>query len=93
MLQLLKLKIDVSKRQDMDAKRNIKKDTYIDVDWFVNEINWVDRCSLCNTQFYTVLDARIDVMCNINVDRLNNDLCHEKGNCQLLCVECNRSNR
>ena len=92
MLQFLKLKIDFYKRQDMDAKRNIKKETYIDVDWFVNEINCVDRCSLCNTQFYTVLDERNDVMCNISVDRLNNDICHEKDNCQL-CVECNRSKR
>ena len=40
-----------------------------------------------------VLDDHNNVLCNISVDRVCNDIGHEKENCQLLCIECNRSKR
>ena len=38
-IQYLKLKINYYKIQDMDAKRDIQRDLFIDVPWFTNAIN------------------------------------------------------
>ena len=93
MLQYLKLKIDFYKKQDNDAKRAINKDKYIDLEWFTDQINNHERCSLCCNSYYMVLDDHNNVLCNITADRVCNDIGHEKENCQLLCIECNRSKR
>ena len=93
LLQYLRLKTEFYKKQDMDAKRTINKDKHIDVEWFVDQINWHERCSMCNTNYYMVLDESNNIMCNISVERVCNDLCHEKENCQLLCIECNQKKR
>ena len=93
LLQYLKLKIDFYKKQDIDAKRSINKETYIDVEWFTDQINCHERCSLCNVNYYMVLDESNNVFCNISVDRVDNDGFHSKDNCQLLCIECNKSKR
>ena len=85
MLQYLKLKIDFYKKQDNDAKRLINKDKYIDVEWFTDQINNHERCSLCCNSYYMVLDDHNNVLCNITADRVCNDIGHEKENCQLLC--------
>ena len=94
-LQYLKLKINYYKIQDMDAKRDITRDLYIDVSWFTEAINNTDRCSLCNCSYYMVLDENNTIMCNISVDRIQNESPHHKENCHLLCIECNcsRGNR
>ena len=94
-LQYLKLKINYYKIQDMDAKRDITRDLYIDVSWFTEAINNTDRCSLCNCSYYMVLDENNTIMCNISVDRIQNESPHHKENCNLLCIECNcsRGNR
>ena len=91
--QFLKLKIDFYKRQDMDAKRDILKDKYIDVAWFADAISQVDRCSLCGCKYYMVLDESNNIFCNISVDRLDNNGYHSKDNCHLLCIECNKSKK
>ena len=92
-IQYLKLKIENYKKQDIDAKRNICVENYIDVNWLMNEIGKHDYCSLCNCQYYMVRDSNNDIRCNISVDRLDNDMDHTKENCHLLCVECNKSKR
>jgi hypothetical protein len=91
--QFLKLKIDGYKRQDIEAKRKIDKEHFVDVDWFNNQISRCDHCPLCNCNFYIVTDERNDIRCNISIDRLCNDVSHHKDNCHLLCVECNKSKR
>ena len=76
----------------MDAKRSIGKEKY--VNWVLERINDNDRCvMMCGTPYYTVLDNSNDVRCNITIDRLENETEHQKENCQLLCIECNRSKR
>ena len=89
----MKLKIDGYKRQDLDAKRTICNEMYIDVEWFSDQIFTHQNCTLCNAKYYYVLDENNDIKCNISVDRLNNDIGHEKQNCHLLCIECNKSKR
>ena len=93
MVQYLKLKIDGYKRQDMDAKRKISKESYVDVEWFMDQINKHEICSLCNSKYYIVLDDNNDIRCNISIDRICNEISHEKENSHLLCIECNKSKR
>ena len=91
--QFLKLKIDGYKRQDIEAKRTIDKEKYVDVDWFCHQVLNNERCTLCNCKYYIVTDERNQIMCNISIDRLDNDISHHKDNCHLLCVECNKSKK
>ena len=77
----------------MDAKRNIQRDLFIDVPWFTEAINNTDRCPLCNCSYYMVLDESNTIMCNISVDRIQNNISHHKDNCHLLCIECNRQKK
>ena len=93
LLQYLKLKIENYKRQDLDAKRKINRDKYVDIEWFTKEINGNEVCPLCNSKYYIVLDDNNDVRCNISIDRLDNTIPHIKENCHLLCIECNKCKR
>ena len=85
------MKINYYKVQDLDAKRDIIREQYIDVPWFTEAINNADKCTLCGCGYYMVLDESNNIMCNISVDRLNNESPHHKDNCQLLCQSCNCS--
>ena len=91
--QYLKLKIDGYKKQDIEAKRCINKEMFIDINWFCDQVKTHDRCPMCNYKYYYVIDERNDIRCNISVDRLDNSLAHEKENCHLLCIECNKCKR
>ena len=91
--QYFKMKIENYKKQDIEGKRDIDKKDYINTQWFYNEIDKNKQCSLCNVEYYTVLDENNNVCCNITADRIDNDVCHSKENCRLLCVECNRSKK
>ena len=77
----------------MDAKRSINKEKDIDLSWFHDQVRNSDRCSLCGYKYYYVLDERNDIRCNLSVDRLDNTIGHEKDNCHLLCIECNKCKR
>ena len=89
--QYIQLKIDSYKKQDADAKRKINKDKFINIQWFLDEIEQNKRCCLCNIPYYMVLDENNEIMCNITADRFNNDISHEKDNCNLMCCQCNCS--
>ena len=93
LMQYLKLKIEGYKKQDIEAKRTIDKEKYIDDDWLFKQIEKNKNCPLCHSNYYIALDDENNVRCNISVDRLNNDLEHTKENCHLLCVECNSKKR
>ena len=75
----------------MDAMREFIKEYYIDVPWFMEAINNTDRCPLCGSSFYMVLDGDNTVMCNITCDRLDSNISHHKDNCHLMCQTCNCS--
>ena len=89
--QYLKFKIDNYKKQDIEAKRNICQEKYINVDWLFNKIEKNEYCPLCHCKYYIALDEENNVRCNISVDRLDSEISHEKKNCHLLCIDCNRS--
>ena len=72
--------MDGYKRQDIEAKRNIHKEKYVDVDWSSNRINKNEYCPLCGCKYYVVLEENNDIRCNITIDRLDNDKSHEKEN-------------
>jgi len=91
--QYIKLKIDGNKRQDIDAKRKIENNKFVDVQWFCQEVLKHDRCPLCNCKFYVVMDEKKQIKCNISIDRIDNRIAHHKYNCHLMCVECNKSKR
>ena len=91
--QFIKLKIDGNKRQDIDAKRKIEKDKYVDVLWFSQQVLANDRCPLCCCKYYIVTDEKNKIMCNISIDRIDNRIAHHKDNCHLMCIECNKSKR
>ena len=84
------MKINYYKIQDMDAKREFLRESYIDVPWFTEAISNTDRCPLCNCSFYMVLYGDNNVMCNITADRADNQISHHKDNCHLMCQDCNR---
>ena len=91
--QFIKLKIDGNKRQDIDAKRKIEKDKYVDVQWFSQQVLANDRCPLCCCKYYIVTDEKNKIMCNISIDRIDNRIAHHRDNCHLMCIECNKSKR
>ena len=91
--QYLSFKIENYKKQDLEAKRDIKNKDYIDVEWLIDQMNVNTHCKLCMNKYYCVLDNKNDVICNITVDRLQNDEVHTKYNCHLLCIQCNCSKR
>ena len=91
--QYLSFKIENYKKQDTESKRNIKNKDYIDVEWFIDQINANTHCNLCMNKYYCVLDNKNDVMCNITVDRIDINEVHTKDNCHLLCCLCNCSKR
>ena len=93
MTQYLKLKIDNYTRQDIEAKRNVSNEKYIDLDWLSNQIDKNIYCPLCHCKYYIALDEENNIRCNISVDRLENETSHEKENCHLLCIECNKSKK
>ena len=74
----------------MDAKRPINKDKYIDLSWLCEQVPNHNNCSLCGYKYYYFLEERNYIRCNLSVDRLDDTIGHEKDNCHLLCVECNK---
>ena len=91
--QYLNFQIENYKKQDLEADRDIKYKDYIDVEWLIDQMHVNTHCKLCMNKYYCVLDQHKDVMCNIIVDRLQNDEIHAKENCHLLCCLYNCSKR
>ena len=91
--QYFTLKIENYKRQDLEAHRLIDKANYVTLDWFYEQLKQETKCSLCGMDYYVVLNDDNDVVCNITIDRINNEIDHSKDNCRLLCMECNRGRK
>ena len=91
--QYFNLKINGYKKQDIEAKRALSKEDFIDINWLCDQVSTHDRCPLCNYKYYYIIDENNDIRCNVSVDRLNSDVSHHKDNCHLLCIECNKSKK
>ena len=76
--QYLKLKIDNYKRQDIEAKRNVSNEKYIDIYWLSNKIDKNEYCPLCHCKYSIALDEENNVRCNIIVDHINCELAHKR---------------
>ena len=47
-------------------------------------------CYHCGGGFELGLDGSNNVFSNITFDRIDNSICHSKGNLVLSCLDCNR---
>jgi len=91
-----KQKVDQYKQQDKKAHRDIVEDEYINMDWIYEQLNTHPFCGghhdiVCGEPFEYYIDEKNTVVSNVTCDRLNNNLCHSKLNCQLMCVDCNKA--
>jgi len=72
---------------ESDTKKNRilknKKYKYVSVDWTMNELKTVKRCSEC----YKFLDVS-EPEC-FSIDRVDNNIGHYEFNCQIICRRCN----
>ena len=84
-----KNKIKGYKEQDRQAKREINKEKYINVDWLLNCIN--RNCAFCGCHLYIGFEDG-NVMTNITADRINNDDDHNINNIRPCCRWCNCCN-
>ena len=88
--QYIKHKIDGYRDQDKQAGRKIDKKNYVDWDWFDEEYYKNKTCYHCNCCFEMDLDENNKVFSNITFDRIDDSICHSKGNLLLSCLDCNR---
>ncbi len=79
------------KRQD-DMKKRAIGDDYVDISWFFEQMRTHKRCGRCSTAYF-MLNSNGNITSNISADRKDNTLCHSKGNCELMCVSCNRAKK
>jgi hypothetical protein len=63
----------------------INRSKYVDVKWIINKYEEVKRCRVCKQ--HMVFETHNPH--KVTVNRLNNDLPHDKDNCELLCNMCN----
>jgi len=82
----LQMKVNNYKNQDLKANRIIDEKDYIDVEFILKKYD--DQkclCKYCSVEMELCNDNDNTLEC----DRINNDYCHTKDNCQLLCHHCN----
>ena len=74
-------------RQDALAKRAIDDTYYVDNAWVLNQSK--KQCHRCSRCFEVMnLNNKNDDL-DWTIDRVDNSLAHEKGNCTLMCLKCN----
>jgi len=73
------------KRQDWFRGFEINRSKYVDVKWIMGKVEEAGQCRVCKQ--HMVFERNNPN--KVTVNRLNNDLPHEKSNCELLCNMCN----
>jgi len=82
----LQYKIDMYKKQDLTAGREIIENEYITIEWIQEQFKKQKSCcSRCHDE----IDLYSENDNKLTVDRLNNYFCHAKSNCDLKCLNCN----
>ena len=91
-IQALKTKLDSYKQQD-------KKKAYDDYDNFITLENIIDKlvaynmkCYYCACETYLLYEI-VREMKQWSLDRINNEIGHNKGNLIICCLECNLKRR
>ena len=78
--------IDNHKEEDNKHERFI--DDFVDIEWINNQFNQqVGLCAICSHNMNSRYESK-DAL-NVSIDRLNNDIGHNKNNCQLTHLRCN----
>jgi hypothetical protein len=88
----IKTKISSYKQQDILKKKLLEKDfvSFTDVIILLNECNM--RCYYCNCETYLLYEI-VREMKQWSLDRINNDIGHNKNNLVISCLECNLKRR
>ena len=81
-------KIKNYKLQDEAKNRKIDETKYVDVEWFMKRLS--GNCQNCGCRFeFDVANGYLTN--NITAQRLNNEVPHNKDNCEAWCKLCNCS--
>ena len=81
-------KVEKYKLQDRTAKRKIPRDGYVNVEWFLGNIN--NQCNYCGCGFHIDM-VKGNVMSNITCQRKDNEMTHTLDNIVPFCCRCNCS--
>jgi hypothetical protein len=93
MSTLIHSKINSYKQQDIKRKLAIPTEGYIDSSFIIYSLVQCHlRCAYCNETISLLYTWKRDLK-QWSVDRLNNNLCHAKDNCHIVCLECNLKRR
>ena len=88
----IKTKISSYKQQDIFKKKLLETDfvSFTDVIILLNDCNM--RCYYCNCETYLLYEI-VREMKQWSLDRINNDIGHNKNNLVISCLECNLKRR
>jgi hypothetical protein len=88
----IKTKLSSYKQQDILKKKFSSQDfvSYIDVLTLLNDSNM--KCYYCNCETYLLYEI-VREMKQWSLDRINNDIGHNKNNLVICCLECNLKRR
>jgi hypothetical protein len=89
MIQQINQKINGYKNQDKKKNRIQNENDFIDFFYIVNKLKECQMlCYYCHCSMY-ILYSTARNKSQWTVDRINNDIGHEKTNINLVCLECN----
>ena len=83
-------KIENYKMQDRKAKRNMPKEGYVNVEWFLENIK--NQCNYCGCGFHISINKG-NILSNLTAQRKQNELSHTLDNIIPFCCRCNCSCR
>ena len=88
----IKTKLSSYKQQDILKKKFLAQDfvSYTDVITLLNDSNM--KCYYCNCETYLLYEI-VREMKQWSLDRINNDIGHNKNNLVICCLECNLKRR
>lgn len=90
MRQHINRKLESYKNQD--NLKNRKTDIFVDLDYVIKMFKDGMKCNYCSNNIFILYKMRRDPS-QWTLDRINNDLAHEKGNVILACLKCNLERR
>ena len=88
----IKTKLSGYKRQDI-LKKKLNETEFVSFEETVNLLKDSDlKCCYCSNEVY-ILYEKVREMKQWSLDRINNDIGHNKGNLLIACLECNLKRR
>lgn len=88
----IKTKLCGYKQQDI-LKKKLKEDEFVSFEEAIDLLNKCNmRCYYCSDNVY-ILYEKVREQKQWSLDRINNDIGHNKGNLVIACLECNLKRR